>query len=133
MLSFRPLRLAAAVSYTVQRLDHVEAVVNRLELLAKALDVTVDGPVVNIDLLVIGRIHQSIAALHHAGTLCKGMKNKELCDRQRDGLAFPGAGVTLLIHDQLATLQRTARLSRRLGAGITGARPAQDCTDAFNQ
>ena len=38
-----------------------------LELLAQPLDVAVDGAVVDIDLVVIGGVHQRVAALHHAG------------------------------------------------------------------
>ena len=37
-----------------------------LELLAQPLDVAVDGAVVDIDLVVVGRIHQGVAAFHHA-------------------------------------------------------------------
>src|SRR5262249_41686999 len=37
-----------AISDAVQRLDHLEGVVHRLELLAQALDVTVDGAVIDV-------------------------------------------------------------------------------------
>src|SRR3954451_11830701 len=56
-----------AVADAVKRLDHVEAVVCHLELLAQTFDVAVDGAVVDIDLIVIGRVHQRIAAFHDAG------------------------------------------------------------------
>src|SRR3569833_1065802 len=55
------------IADAVQRLDHFEVVVDHLELLAQALDVAVDGTVVDIDLVVIGRVHQRGAALHDAG------------------------------------------------------------------
>src|SRR5436305_7151880 len=55
-----------AVADAVERLDHVEVIVGLLELLAQALDVAVNGAVVDIDLVVIGRIHQRVAPLHHA-------------------------------------------------------------------
>src|SRR5262245_29577063 len=59
--------LLETVTDAVQRLDHVEGVVDGLELLAQALDVAVDGPVVDVDLVVVGRIHQGVAAFDHAG------------------------------------------------------------------
>src|SRR6516162_10851218 len=46
------------VAHSVKRLDHVEVVVGLLELLAQALDVAVNGTVVDIDLIVIGGVHQ---------------------------------------------------------------------------
>src|SRR6202051_3411251 len=55
------------IADAVQRLDHIEIVVAGLELLAQPLDVAVDGSVVDIDLVVIGRIHQRVAAFDHAG------------------------------------------------------------------
>ena len=57
------LLLLEAVADAVERLDHLEIVVDGLELLAQPLDVAVDGPVVDIDLIVIGRIHQRVARL----------------------------------------------------------------------
>src|SRR6188474_3386573 len=49
-----------AIADAVQRLDHLEIVVDHLELLAQPLDVAVDGAVVDIDLVVIGRVHQRV-------------------------------------------------------------------------
>src|SRR3954452_24097698 len=51
----------------VGRLRQPDLVVADLELLAQPLDVAVDGAVVDIDLVVIGGVHQRVAALHHAG------------------------------------------------------------------
>src|ERR1700721_635720 len=56
-----------AVPHSRQGFDHLEFVVRDLELLAQPLDVAVDGAVIDIDLVVIGRIHQRIAALDDAG------------------------------------------------------------------
>src|SRR6266540_2825285 len=53
-----------AVAHTVQGFDHLEIVVHDLELLAQPLDVAVDGAIVDIDLIVIGGVHQCIAAFH---------------------------------------------------------------------
>src|SRR3981189_2202090 len=57
-----------AVAHTVQGFDHLEIVVHDLELLAQPLDVAVDGAIVDIDLIVIGRATQGVAAFHDAGT-----------------------------------------------------------------
>src|SRR5687768_12393356 len=56
--------LLEPVADPVEGFDGVETVVDRLELLAQSLDVAVDRAVIDIDLVVIGRIHQGIAALH---------------------------------------------------------------------
>lgn len=70
MVALRPvLDLSEAVPHAIERLDHIELVVDRLELLAKALDVAVDRAIVHVDLLVIGRIHQRIAAFNDARPL----------------------------------------------------------------
>ncbi len=56
-------------------------VVNLLEFLAQALDVAVDRAVVNINLIIIGRVHQGIAALDDAGTLGEGLQDQKFGDR----------------------------------------------------
>src|SRR5882757_6326244 len=55
--------VAVAVSDAIQRLDLGELAVDHLELLAQPLDVAVDRPVVDIDVLAIGRVHQLVATL----------------------------------------------------------------------
>src|SRR6185437_16737001 len=59
--------LLETIADAVQCLDHLEIVVDHLELLAQTLDVAVDGAIVDIDLIVIGRIHQRVAAFDDAG------------------------------------------------------------------
>src|SRR5262245_33082678 len=83
------------IADAIQRFDHLEIVVNDLEFLAQALDVAVDGAVIHVDLVVIGRVHQRVAALNHAGPGGERLKDKELGDGQRYGFALPGAGVAL--------------------------------------
>src|SRR5690606_10756057 len=61
--------LLVTISDAIERFDRVELRVHFAELLAHALDVAVDRAVVDIDLIVIGRVHQRIAALHIAGAL----------------------------------------------------------------
>src|SRR5690349_12245823 len=61
------LTVAVAVSDAIERLDQREVVVDRLELLPEPLDVAVDRPVVDIDVLAVGGVHQLVAALDVAG------------------------------------------------------------------
>src|SRR3954449_4339048 len=56
-----------AVADAVEGFDHFEIVIHDLELLAQPLDVAVDGAIVDIDLIVIGSVHQRIAAFHDSG------------------------------------------------------------------
>ena len=127
------LDLSEAIADAIQRFDHVELAVNRLELLAQALDVTVDRAVVHIDLLVIGGIHQRIAAFDHARTLRQRMQDQEFRDGERHRLPLPGAGVALLIHHKLPALQRLRLLARRLGSDLAIARAAQNRPDTLDQ
>src|SRR3954447_1472264 len=92
---FLRLHLLEPIADAIQRFDHVEVVVGPLELLAQALDVAVDGAVVDVDLIVVGGIHQRIAALDHAGPARERLQDQELGDRQRDRLRFPRAGIGL--------------------------------------
>ena len=46
-----------AIANAIEGFDHFEFVIDGFEFLAQPLDVTVDIAVVNIDLIVIGRIH----------------------------------------------------------------------------
>src|SRR3954462_3684871 len=67
--------LLEAIAHAVQRFDHVEVVVDHLEFLAQPLDVAVDGAVVDVDLVIIGGVHQCIPALYNAGTVGKGVED----------------------------------------------------------
>ncbi len=126
-------RFAESVADSIKRLDHLEVVVDDLELLAQPLDVAVDGAVVDIDLLIISRIHQRITAFHHARPLCQRMQDEELGDGQYHRLALPGAGVAFLIHHELAALERAGLLRRGFGRGLAGAGAAQDGAHALDQ
>src|SRR5690606_31169060 len=74
--------LAVAVSDAIQGLDSVELRVDHAELLSHPFHMAVDGAVVDIDLIVIGGVHQIVAALHEAGALGQGLKQQELGDGQ---------------------------------------------------
>ncbi len=123
--------LFEAVADAVQRLDHVEVVVDLLELLAQPLDVAVDGAVVDVDLIVVGRVHQRVARLDHAGPLGERLQDQELGDRQRDGTIVPMASMALRIELELAALENVSdqRLDR---LAVLGLQPAQDGAHALD-
>src|SRR5262245_32031321 len=86
-----------AVADAVKRLDHIERVIDLLEFLAQTLDVTVDRAVIDINLIVVGRIHQRIAGLDDARPCGKRLQDQELGHRQGYRLAVPMAGMALRI------------------------------------
>src|SRR3954462_10383220 len=67
--------LLEAIADAVQRFDHVEVVVDHLEFLAQPLDVAVDGAIIDVDLVVVGRVHQCIPALYNARAVGEGVEN----------------------------------------------------------
>src|SRR5580704_7802806 len=69
-----------SIADAIQRLDHVKIVVAGFELLTQALDMAVDGPVVDIDLIVVGSIHQSVAALHHTRPAGERLEDQKFGD-----------------------------------------------------
>src|SRR5690606_37825334 len=71
-----------AVADAVERLELREVLIDLPELLAQALDVAVDGAVVDIDALAIGLVHQLVAVLDVAGADGERLKQQELGDRQ---------------------------------------------------
>ena len=122
-----------AIADAVQRLDHLEIVVDHLELLAQPLDVAVDGAVVDIDLIVIGGVHQRVAALHHARPRRQRLQDQKFRHRQRHRLVLPGAGVPLGIHPQQAAVERVGVRLLRHGGRILGLAAAQHGLDALDQ
>src|SRR5437763_16138987 len=84
---------AVAVSITdaIEGFDLAEFGIDRLELLAQALDVAVDRAVIDVDMLAIGRVHQLIAVFDVTRTLRLRFEDQELGHRQFDGFAVPGA------------------------------------------
>src|SRR3954464_1946535 len=127
------LHLLEPIADAIERFDHVEVVVGPLELLAQALDVAVDGAVVDVDLVVVGGIHQRIAALDHAGPARERLQDKELGDRQRDRLVLPRAGMALRVHAQQAALQHLGGVGLLWSAAVLGCGAAQDRLDALDQ
>ena len=64
----------------------------------------IDCAVINIDLIIIGHIHQLVAAFHKPRTLCERLQQQELCHRERDVFAFPGNGMTQRVHFEVTTV-----------------------------
>src|SRR5678815_869038 len=71
-----------AIAYAVKRLDSLEVGIEGAELAPQSLDVAVDGSVVDIDVVLIGDVHQLIARLDHARTLGERLENHEFGDGQ---------------------------------------------------
>src|SRR3546814_10319537 len=71
------LRLAVAIADAIERLDLLEAVIDVAELLAQPLDVAVDGAVVDIDGLAVGRVHELVAVLNMARPLRQRLQRSE--------------------------------------------------------
>src|SRR5689334_21664598 len=82
---------AVAVADAVEGFDSVKLRVDLSELLAHALDVAVDGAVVDVDLVVVGGVHQVVAALHEAGPLGQRLQQQELGHGQLHRPAVPQA------------------------------------------
>uniref|UniRef100_A4WVN9 Uncharacterized protein n=1 Tax=Cereibacter sphaeroides (strain ATCC 17025 / ATH 2.4.3) TaxID=349102 RepID=A4WVN9_CERS5 len=93
----------------------------------------VDGPVIDIDLIVIGHIHQLVPALDEARPLGERLKQQELGHRERNVDALPADGMAQRIHAQVAALQDAVLfLNVRLA---TGERilPTQERADPLDQ
>src|SRR3546814_3301598 len=59
--------LGKTVAHAVKRLDRAEIFVDGPEFAPKALDVAVDGTIVDIDVVLIGYVHQLVARFDDAG------------------------------------------------------------------
>src|SRR3954470_14955088 len=69
--------LRETVTRAIKRFDRIEFGIDLAELAPHPLDVAVDRAVVDIDVVLIRRIHQLIARLDHAGPLRKRLENQE--------------------------------------------------------
>jgi hypothetical protein len=121
------------LSHSVQRFDHVEIVVGLLELLAQPLDVAVDGAVVDIDLVVIGRIHQRIPALDHARARRQRLQDQELGDGERHRLVLPRAGMAFRVHPQEPAFEHLRGVGFLRCGRILDRGPAQHRLDPLDQ
>src|SRR4051794_905620 len=71
------------VSDAIEGLDCIELGVDRAELAADALDVAVDGTVVDEHVVLISDVQKLVARLDHSRALRKRLENQEFGDRQR--------------------------------------------------
>src|SRR5271156_3725906 len=121
-----------AISDAIERFDHFEFRLDDLELLAQALDVAVDRAIVDIDLIVVGRVHQGVAALDDTGSRRERLQDQEFGDRERDRNAFPSAGMPLRIHFQSSAFQ-DLRFAFLLRGGVLGIGAPKDRLDALDE
>mmetsp|Transcript_20415 Transcript_20415/g.37924 ORF Transcript_20415/g.37924 Transcript_20415/m.37924 type:complete len:208 (+) Transcript_20415:200-823(+) len=122
-----------AVADPIKGLDRREICISTAHLLAQSLDMTVDGPVIHIDLIIVGHIHQLVTAFDKSGALGQRLQQQEFGHGQGYILTFPTDRMAQRIHPQLPALHhlgfwRSADL-------IRGDRllPTQERADAFHQ
>src|SRR3546814_20561724 len=78
-----------AVARAIEGRDRVEIGIDLAELAAQPLDVAVDRAVVDIDIVLIGGIHQLVAAAHDAGAAGQRFEDQKFGDGQRYVQAAP--------------------------------------------
>src|SRR5665213_1206739 len=97
---------AVAIPDAIKGLDGVEGRIDFPELLAHPLDVAVDGAVIDIDLILVGGVHQVVAALHEARPLGQRLQQQKLGHRQANRLFLPQAVMAGRIEGQPPPLDR---------------------------
>jgi len=66
----------------------------------------VDGTVIDIDLVVISRIHELVPVFNKARTLSECEENKEFSHRQANWLTIPRTDMAVRIEHEAATNNR---------------------------
>src|ERR1700682_507013 len=123
--------IAVSVTDAIEGFDLREICVDRLELLAEPFDVTVDCPVIDIDVLAVSGIHQLVAVLDVPWAVGERCEAQELGHGEFDQRATPRAQVAHRIQNQLAA--DDDRLALRLLA-LARELPAPDQrTDPLDQ
>src|SRR5580658_3055093 len=84
-----PRSFLETITDAVKCFDHLEVVVDGFEFFAQALDVAVDRAVIDIDLIVIGGVHQRVAAFHHAGPRGERLEDEELGHGESHRIVLP--------------------------------------------
>ena len=98
--------LGKFVTDTVEGVDLCEVWIDGFEFFPDALDVAVDGSVVDIGLVVISCIHQLVAAFHMAGPECQRLEKQKLGYGKNDLRAIPCTGLPYRIEYEHAAHQR---------------------------
>src|SRR6476646_5446436 len=83
------LLVVETVSDAIKGLDRIKFGVGGAELPSYPLDVTVDGPVINVDIFMIGDIEQLVARFDDAWALGERFEDQEFGYGQGHVLAFP--------------------------------------------
>src|SRR5436189_6393810 len=72
--------LGKSISNAVEGLDRFEIGIDLPEFPAQPLDMAVDRAIVDIDIVLIGGVHQLIARFHEARPLGEGFQDQEFGD-----------------------------------------------------
>src|SRR5580704_8498352 len=129
---YKPLFLKP-VPHPVQRINHVERVVHSLEFLAHAFDVTVDGTIIDVNLIIVNGIHQGVTAFDYAGAHGECLHDQEFGDGEGDRFVLPGAHVALRVDAELAALKHLTCFRFLPGRALLVAPAAQHCLDALRE
>src|SRR5438552_5046617 len=81
--------LSETVSDAIERIDRVKGGIDGTELAPDALNVTVDGAIVDIDIVAIGYVEQLVTGFYNAGPLRERFEDQKLGDGQADEEAVP--------------------------------------------
>ena len=93
----------------------------------------VDGPVIDIDVLAIGGVHQLVPVLDVTGTMGQGLQQQELGYRQIDRPALPVAEMARGVKQQIAALDDLARRTGRSRLALAQALAPQQGPDALDE
>ena len=92
------------VTNAVYGFDHVEVRINGLDSPTDPLDMAVDGPVINVDMLTKGCVHELVSAFNVAGIFSQRLKKLKFRHRQVNALPLPRAFMAVLIKDKIPSL-----------------------------
>src|SRR6185369_9958956 len=127
--------LVEAITDAIEGIDRVEARVDGSELAPDALDVAVDGAVVDINVVAIGDVEQLVAAFYDSRPLRESFEDHELGHREANDTSVPQHFVACRIHRKPTPLE-----PRRLGLRGGRARiipfevlPSKDRANARDQ
>jgi hypothetical protein len=109
----------------VQRINHVERIIHLLEFLANALDVTVDCTIIDINLIIVSGVHQSVAAFDYTvrsdNYLGRSYCLTEECSRGGSCCLMKDAPIASWLHELSSLLWRFLLFDR--AAGFLPPRP----------